>query len=275
VDEVPRLQRLARALRELLGWTTDLRRAFVFATLGPDRLMAMHGFRRQEAEVEREVYEQIATRRADPRLDDREDILSLLLRATDEAGRPLEDRDLRDELMTLLLAGHETTAALLAWAIHELARAPGLQDRLAEGGDELTDAVINEALRLWPPVPLVLRKLRVPLSIGGRDYPAGATLAPCMLILHRRPDLWPKPDAFSPERFLGGRRPAPGTFLPFGGGVRRCVGAAFAQFEARIVLGELVRTLRLEAPARREPVWRRGIVLVPARGARVRVSRRA
>src|SRR4051794_22899169 len=115
VDEAPRLRRLAGALRGLLSWTTDVRRGFVFAALGPDRLMAMKGFRRQEAEVDREVFDQIAVRRADPGLSERDDILSLLLQATYDDGRPLSDRDLRDELMTLLLAGHETTAALLSW----------------------------------------------------------------------------------------------------------------------------------------------------------------
>lgn len=274
VDEAPRLRRLGDSLRAWLGWTTDVRRGLVFAAMGPERLMAMRSFRRQEAVVEREVYDQIALRRADPGLAEREDILSLLLQATYDDGSPLSDRDLRDELLTLLLAGHETTAALLAWAVHELARAPTLQDRLAEGEEGLADAVVSETLRLWPPVPLVLRRLRVPLEIGGRRYPAGTTLTPCMLVLHRRADLWPEPEAFRPERFLGGQRPAPGSYLPFGGGVRRCVGAAFASFEARIFLTELARALRLSAPARRERVWRRGIVLVPARGARVSAQAR-
>lgn len=274
MDEGPRLQRLGALLREFLSWTTDVRRGLVFAVLGPERLMGLRAFRRQAAELDAEVFDEMARRRADPRLEERQDILSLLLTARGEDGEGLSDRELRDELVTLLVAGHETTAALLAWAAHELARAPDVQSRLGGGEEGLADAVITETLRLRPPVPLVLRRLRTRLRLAGRDLPQGTTVAPCTLIVHRRADVYPEPDEFRPERFLDDRPPA-GAWFPFGGGVRRCVGAAFAQFEARVVVEEVTRALEL-APAapRPERVWRRGIVLIPARGGRVVASPR-
>jgi cytochrome P450 len=268
VEEARRLDRLRAVLRALLSWTTDIRRSLVFALLGPERLMAMPGFRRQLAAVDAEVLAEIRRRRDDPAVGERADVVSMLLRALDEDGAPLSDAELRDELVTLLVAGHETTAALLAWAVHELSRAPDAQARLAADADGYADAVIDETLRLRPPLPVVVRRLRAPLRVAGVELPTGATVAPCALLVHRRPDVYPDPHAFRPERFLG-VRPAAGTWLPFGGGVRRCIGAAFARFEARIVLRELAAgfALRAERP-RPERVGRRGIVLVPTRGAR-------
>jgi cytochrome P450 len=268
IEQAEHLARLRAVLRALLSWTTDIRRGLVFALLGPERLMAMRGFRRQLAAVDAEVLAEIRRRRGDPALGERADVLSLLLGARDEDGAPLSDVELRDELVTLLVAGHETTAALLAWAVHELSRAPAAAARLAADADGYADAVVDETLRLRPPLPVVVRRLRRPLAIAGLELPAGVTVAPCAVLVHRRPDVYPDPDAFRPERFLG-VRPASGTWLPFGGGVRRCIGAAFARFEARIVLRELVAgfALRPERP-RPERVGRRGIVLVPGRGAR-------
>jgi cytochrome P450 len=169
--------------------------------------------------------------------------------------------------MTLLVAGHETTSAALSWALVELAREPRAQARLADAQPGLADAAVTETLRLHPPVPLgSLRRLRRPLAIAGCQLPAGATVASCSLLIHRRPDVYPQPTSWQVDRFLG-IRPPPGAWLPFGGGVRRCVGAAFAQFEARTVLDELIGALELRPagrPARR--VARRGIVIVPAQG---------
>jgi cytochrome P450 family 135 len=276
VEEAGRLDRLRSALRELLSWTTDWRRALVFGFLGPERVMALRGFRRQVAEVDAEVLEEIARRRTAGDLAEREDVLSLLLQARDEAGEPLSDDELRDELVTLLVAGHETTAALLAWALQALADAPALQARLAAGEDGLAEAVVTETLRLHPPVPLgALRRLRSPLRIAGHDLPAGATVAACALLVHRRADLYERPDEFVPDRFLDAK-PPPGGWLPFGGGVRRCVGAAFAQFEARLVLADVARRFMLSRPPGRRPIGigRRGIVLVPRRGAQVVASPR-
>jgi cytochrome P450 len=172
--------------------------------------------------------------------------------------------------MTLLVAGHETTAAALSWALTELARDQRAQERLADGEAGLAEAAVTETLRLHPPVPLgSLRRLRHPMTIAGMQLPAGATVASCSLLIHRRADVYEEPTAWRVDRFLN-RRPAAGAWLPFGGGVRRCVGAAFAQFEARIVLEEVTRALELRPagrPSRR--VGRRGIVLVPARGGPV------
>jgi cytochrome P450 len=270
VEEGPRLERLGTLLRRLTSWTTDARRALVFGFLGPDRLMGLDGFRRQAAAVDTELHTEIARRREAADLGEREDILSLLLQARDEDGNGLTDAELRDELMTLLVAGHETTAAALSWALTELARQPAAQARLAAGEPGLADAAVTETLRLHPPVPLgSLRRLRGPLTIAGWDLPAGATVASCSLLVHRRPDVYEQPTEWRVDRFLGTRPPA-GAWLPFGGGVRRCVGAAFAQFEARTVLDELARTRELRpAPAPSRGTARRGIVIVPRRGGRV------
>jgi cytochrome P450 len=270
VEAGPDRERLRASLRRLMTWTTDPRRALVFGLLGPDRLMRLRGFRRQLAEVDGLLLAEIARRREVTDLAEREDILSLLLQARDEDGRALSDRELRDELMTLLVAGHETTAALLSWTLTELARDPGAQARLAKGEPGLAEAAVTETLRLHPPLPLgSLRRLREPTTIAGRRLPAGTTVATCSLLVHRRPDLYDEPAQWRMDRFLGTRPPA-GAWIPFGGGVRRCVGAAFAQFEARTVLDELARRIELRpagGPTRR--VGRRGIVLVPARSGPV------
>ena len=240
----------------------------MFGFLGPDRLMRLAGFRRQLAEVDGQLLAEIASRREAADLGDREDILSLLVRARDEDGEALSDRELRDELMTLLVAGHETTAAALSWALTELARDPQAQARLADGEPGLAEAAVAETLRLHPPVPLgSLRRLRGPMTIAGWQLPAGATVASCSLLVHRRPDVYAHPTEWQVDRFLRTRPPA-GAWLPFGGGVRRCVGAAFAQFEARTVLDELMRALELRS-AGTSSRWtgRRGIVIVPRAAA--------
>jgi cytochrome P450 family 135 len=220
--------------------------------------------------VDAELYAEIARRREAADLGDRTDILSLLLQARDEDGAALTDAELRDELMTLLVAGHETTAAALSWALTEVAKDPETQERLAAGEPGLAEAAITETLRLHPPVPLgSLRRLRRPATIAGWALPAGATVASCSLLVHRRPDVYAQPDRWQVDRFPGTRPPA-GAWLPFGGGVRRCVGAAFAQFEAKTVLDELVRALELRpADAPRRGTARRGIVIVPRRGGPV------
>jgi cytochrome P450 len=275
VEEGPRLDTLGAILRRFLTWTTDVRRGLVYAFLGPERLMKLPAFRRQQAELDRELLAEIDARRRAPDLGERTDILSLLLQARDEDGAPLSDRELRDELVTLLVAGHETTAAALSWAVVELARDPTAQARLAEGEEGLAEAAVNETLRLHPPIPLgALRRLRRPMTIAGWNLPAGATVAPCSLLVHRRPDVYPEPLEWRVDRFLG-RRPPAGAWIPFGGGVRRCVGAAFAQFEAKTVLDELCRALEFQPagpPSRR--IWRRGVVLVPMRGGPVVAARR-
>jgi len=271
VEDRPRLQRLGKALADLLTWTVEPRRILQFGLLGPERLEANRSFRAQVADVDAQVFAHIAERRGDPRLEHRSDVLSLLLRARDDDGAPLPDRDIRDELVTQLIAGHETTAALLGWAIHDAVRTEGVMERLAAGEEGYAQAVVHESLRLRPPVPVVVRRLKRPLSIGGMQLPAGTTVAPSPVLVHQRPELYPEPQAFRPDRFLGAKPPAWG-WLPFGGGVRRCIGATFAMAEAAIVLEELARTYEL-APGARHPekTGRRGIVLVPRNGCRVTV----
>jgi len=221
------------------------------------------------------IHEEIAARRSEGEQGD--DILSLLLAARDEDGNALTDAELRDELMTLVVAGHETTATGLAWALERLVRHPEVLARLreeqAEGGCEYLDAVIKETLRLRPVVPGVIRRLQRPLTIGGMDLPEGVHIAPSIYLIHRRPDVYPDPEAFRPERFLGDDQPGTYEWLPFGGGIRRCLGASFALYEMRMVLAAILRLATLETTADEpEAVRRRFVTFTPAHGGRVRVS---
>lgn len=274
VEEGDQVGELGKALLGTLAWVTDTRRVLLFFMLGPQRVHKVPGFRRQVERMDREILAEIARRRAQDDLDEREDILSLLIGATDEDGKRLSDTELRDELLTLLIAGHETTATLLSWAIHDLARDPASQDRLAEEGGAFCDAVVTETLRLHPPTGGLARRVREPLSIGGYELPAGTNVVAITLLVHRRADIYPNPWTFDPTRFLDSRPPAGGWF-PFGGSVRRCIGASFAQFEAKIVLEELTAALRLE-PVEQSPerTGRRALGFVPAKGARVIAKRR-
>ncbi|MGN6188092.1 MAG: cytochrome P450 [Conexibacter sp.] len=231
------------------------------------------------APVDALIHEQIAARRGDA--EPRDDILSLLLAARDEDGNALTDAELRDELMTLLLAGHETTATALAWTVERLVRTPRVLARLREeleSGEstDYLDATIKEALRLRPVVPGVIRQLQRPLTIGGIELPRGVNIAPSIYLIHRRSDVYPEPDAFRPERFLGEDTPGTYEWLPFGGGIRRCLGASFALYEMRIVLETVLRRAtfaRTEAAG--EPVKRRFVTYTPREGGRVRVTRLA
>lgn len=269
-----RVGALGEALRGMLAWLTDMRRVLFFFVVGPERLNSVPSFRRRLARVDREILAEIAHRRTLGDLAERDDILSMLIQAVDEHGESLADMELRDELMTLLTAGHETTATLLSWAIHDLARDQTSQERLAAEGGAFTDAVVTEALRLHPPTGGVVRRLREPLTIAGYELPRGTDVLPVTLLAQRRPDVYPRPWRFDPTRFIEAKPPA-GAWFPFGGSVRRCIGAAFAQFEAKIVLEELFGALRMRAAERRpERTSRRAIVLVPSRGARVLVERR-
>jgi cytochrome P450 len=212
----------------------------------------------------------IRERRADPPGDD---ILGLLLSARDEDGEPPTDAELRDQLVTLLAAGHETTATALAWALERLARHPRALARLRAGDEAYLDATVNEVLRVRPSLSIAPRKTLVPFRLGGWELPPGVHVAPCLYLTHRRPELYPDPTAFRPERFLKQSPPTPPTrygFIPFGGGTRRCVGAAFATMELREVLRVVAErvALRPERPEG-ERMRRRGVTLSPSRGARV------
>jgi cytochrome P450 len=180
---------------------------------------------------------------------------------------------MRDELLTLLTAGHETTATSLAWAVERLCRHPEKLERLREevgaGEEAYLTATIQETLRLRPVIPIVGRRLIEPVEIGGYELPDGVSVTPCIYLIHRNPDVYPDPEAFLPERFLD-HPPGTYTWIPFGGGVRRCLGASFAQFEMSVVLRELVKR-RAIRPARRGPekIFRRGITETPRRNAEV------
>ncbi|HET8975387.1 MAG TPA: cytochrome P450 [Solirubrobacterales bacterium] len=214
---------------------------------------------------------EIAERRADPEVGSREDILSMLITARDEDGNGMDDAELRDQLMTLLLAGHETTATALAWTFELLFRRPDALARArdeAEAGEETTyiDAVITEALRIRPVVPFVGRELRRPATLGGNELPAGTAVFPSIYLAHTNPEAFPDPYAFRPERFLD-EAPETYSWIPFGGGTRRCIGAAFAQFEMRVVLRAVLRRAVLRsASAEPERIVRRNVTLAPLNG---------
>jgi cytochrome P450 len=277
MDRGPRLVELREQIKRLLDVTTkpwalvpQLRR-----DLGP--LSPWARFLAVRDAVDAVLFDEIARRRDDPDLAERTDIFSLLLQARDEDGEPLTDRELRDELITLLVAGHETTATGLAWAFERLVRLPGALERLAgddsEDAGTYADAVVQETLRLRPPIPIVARRVvGEPFDLGGRSIPVGTMIAPCIYLVHRRADLYEDPYAFRPERFLE-RPPETYSWLPFGGGMRRCIGASFAVLEMSTVLRTVARRLRL-TPSGPTPelITRRAIVLAPSRGGEVVVG---
>jgi cytochrome P450 len=236
-------------------------------------------FQRARAELDAFVYEEIALRRAELEegREGHDDVLSLLLAARHDDGSPMGDEELRDELVTVLGAGHETTATGLAWAMERLLRAPRalerLRESLAAGEDEYLDATVKETLRARPVIVDVARRLTEPLEIGGYELRAGTYVMAAIAPMHYREDLFPRPDEFRPERFIE-EKADNYAWIPFGGGVRRCVGAAFAEYEMRIVLREFVSRAELSAPdPGPERVKVRNITLAPGRGARVRLDR--
>jgi cytochrome P450 len=272
---------LRLAIREMLWKSTlPIARAAELGNLGrtePGGLMRLGLL-----VPDRCVYAVIRRRRRADDLGQRRDILSLLLRTENENGEPLTDPELRDELMTLVLAGHETTANQLAWAWERLLRAPTAHARLLEavraGGDAeepaWVEATIQEAMRARPVVPMTGRRVAVPWQLGSYGVPAGRPVAISILLLHHREDVYPDPFAFRPERWLG-RKPGTYEWIPFGGGTRRCLGAALAMAEQRVVLREMARRLDLEAD-RPEPErpQHRNVTMIPARGGRVVLRRR-
>lgn len=302
VSDGPRLERLRGMLATVLTETASPRAQLVglatrrFGGRGP-----WARFEGKLREVDELLYAEIAEHRARPDLADREDILSMLMLAEFEDGpgaerpseiagdderggakresdRGMDDSELRDQLMTLLLAGHETTATALAWTFDLLLRHPAalgrLRDSLAAGEDDYLRATISESLRLRPVIPLAGRRLAKELAVDGLTLPAGTDVTPAIWLTHTRADVYPEPFAFKPERFLDG---GPDTYgwVPFGGGIRRCIGASFAEFEMRIVLREVLTRcdLRKANPAP-EKTGRRNITLSPKDGTPVIVSAR-
>ena len=272
-----RLATLRVELRRVLDHLTNPRWVAFLIALGPERIPRFPPFAREIARVDRLIYAVIAARRADRGTEERDDVLSMLLSAAHEDGSPMTDRELRDELLTLLVAGHETTATALAWAVERLARHPDKLQRLSRevraGEEEYLRAVVYETLRLRPVISLVNRTLKTPMQFGGYELPAGVKVVPSIYLVHRRPDVYPEPERFLPERFLS-RPPGTYTWIPFGGGIRRCLGGAFAQFEMEVVLRELAaRTAIGPARARPERVYRRAITETPRHDAEVILSR--
>jgi cytochrome P450 family 135 len=268
-----RMDALRAALRDFLDLTTDPRLLAPLILAGPRRIRRFPFFRHRIELVDELLHREIAERRAAEDLAQRDDILSMLVLARHEDNSPMSDAEIRDELLTLLVAGHETTATALSWAMERLVRHPEKLERLraealAGGGAYLT-ATIQETLRLRPVIVVVIRRLTEPVELGGYELPAGASVTPCIHLVHRNPEIYPEPGRFLPERFLD-NPPGTYTWIPFGGGVRRCLGASFAQFEMAVVLRELVK--RREArPARPAPerVFRRAITETPRRDAEV------
>ncbi|HEY0409258.1 MAG TPA: cytochrome P450 [Candidatus Dormibacteraeota bacterium] len=273
------------ALAELRGTVAGLlgfagRRLLIMPAfrrdLGP--LSPWAGFVAARARVRETVLATIRERRATAGAQRRADILSMLLQARRPDGSALGDVEVYDELLTLLVAGHETTAAALAWTVDLLLHHPAVLERvtaeLEDGGDALLDAVIREALRLRPVVPEIGRHLRAPRTVGGVELPRGVVAVLSIHQLQRRPETYPEPLAFRPDRFLG-RRPDAHAWLPFGGGIRRCLGAAFATMEMRVVLRTVLTSVRLRAASPSlEPARRQVVTLVPRRhGVRVRLAR--
>jgi cytochrome P450 len=247
----------------LLGWGYPWLQRF-----GPWKRTVDNAYR-----LDRLMYAEIRDRRRAPDLADRTDVLSRLL-LIDDGGDRLTDEELRDQLVTLLLAGHETTATALAWALYELGRDPAQLARARQaaraGDDDWLEAVMKESMRRHPVIPMVVRTLMAPVTIAGWDLPAGATVGPSILISHARADNHLDPERFDPSRFSG-RNPPVNAWIPFGGGVRRCLGAGFSLMEGVAVLREVLTAYDVTAVGHDAPKVR-NITSVPQRGARIRVS---
>jgi cytochrome P450 len=281
----PEAEAMARRVKAVLkrGSWTPMILPFMQFDLG--RFSPYGRFKLASAASDEQLYREIARRRRDGSRGS--DILSLLLDARDEAGEPMPERELRDELVTLLVAGHETTATGLTWAMRWLLAAPELLDELAQelealGPDpspaaiaksELLDGVVREALRLVPVVPMVGRMLAKPAVVAGYSFEPGDVVGCAVYLAHRRPDVYPDPDRFDPRRFAR-RKPSPAEYIPFGGGVRRCIGMAFALYEMKMVLARLVTRTRLRLVSGDVAQKRRSVTITPAHGLPVVLERR-
>ncbi len=276
VTDQRRLAELRPVVGQVVGVSPVIMLGWFYPRLRP--LWPWRRFTGIRQSLDRLLYAEIAERRQADDLDSRTDVLSRLLAVSDPAGA-LTDVELRDNLVTLLLAGHETTATALAWAFCELARDPELlrqAQHAADAGDEnYLQALAKESMRLHPVLYEVVRRLTEPVEVGGYLVPAGATVMPAIGLLHADPRHHRDPARCDPSRFIDGQ-PAAGSWIPFGGGDRRCLGAGFALLEATVVLGEVLQRYGLSAQTSRpERAKARHITLAPNRGARVTLSRRA
>jgi cytochrome P450 family 135 len=279
VSSGPRLDRLRGMLATVLQETSAPGRQVLGLALQRfgGRGMFAH-FERELREVDELLMAEIAEHRDRPDLEEREDMLSMLMLAEFEDGSRMEDRELRDQLMTMLLAGHETTATALAWTFDLLLRHPAQLDRLRgslqAGEEDYLRATISESLRLRPVIPLAGRRLGKEMVADGETLPVGTDVTPAIWLTHTRADVYPEPFAFKPERFLD-EGPDTYAWIPFGGGVRRCIGASFAEFEMRVVLREVLTRCELhKASPEPETTGRRNITLSPKDGTPVVVTSR-
>lgn len=300
--DTDRLQRLRHRLRRLTNWMNDPRRLNLLAAAGPTRFAGNRDYRGMMGPVEDAVLEEVRRRQIDPGCNNGADIAAMLGEARYEDGSPMTEQDLRDELVTLLTDG--PTSSLLSWAFERIVRHPDVYARLQAEADRAEadvrpeetngthtegaspdgpggtdgpylDAVLKEVMRLCPAAPIVVRRLLEPMELGGHTIPAGSTVAPCVHLVHRRTDIYPEPLRFRPERFL--ERPA-GTYtwIPFGGGVRRCLAAPYAQLLMKQVITTVVREVDLRAvEPRSERPRKSAIAFVPDRHARVVSRQRA
>ena len=275
IEDADRVEHVRQVLTRALGTPPVILVKAFQKDLGP--WSPWGRYKRSKAAVDEFIFEEVANRRATA--EGRDDVMSLLLQAHDEEGEKMGSSELRDELMTLLTSGHETTATALAWTFERVLRHPEVLERLREeavegGDDRYLDAVIQETLRLRPILPIVVRTLKAPKRIGPWDLPAETSVSPCIYLMHLRPDLYPDPYAFRPERFLE-NPPETYTWIPFGGGVRRCLGIAFAQAEMRVVIRTMLKRLDLRAAdPEPEPIRRRNITFCPRDGGRVVIEGR-
>ena len=271
-----RLAALRAVMPKLLN--VGLWASFAIARPELQRRRLWRALRDRMQEADRLLYAEIAERRADPNLAERTDVLGMLVRATDEDGRALSDRELRDQLMTLLVAGHDTTATGLSWTLERLTRHPTILDKAVQAadaedsaGDEYLDAVAKETLRIRPVVFDVGRALKEPVELAGYQLPAGVMVVPAIGLVHSDSQVYPDAERFDPDRMLGATL-SPTTWFPFGGGNRRCLGATFAMVEMRVVLREILRRVELAtttAPSETQRV--KHVIMVPRNGGRIRV----
>jgi cytochrome P450 len=270
VEEGARKDELMRRIRAMLDPVSRRAGVVLLAMSGGflGRRRIVERFERRRAEVDEMIYEEIQLRRGAPDLEERDDVFSMLVLARDEDGQPMSDEELRDELVTLLVAGHETTATGLSWVFDLLLHNPGALAKLKEGDDDYLDAVVKESLRIRPVIPGIGRVVqKEPFALNGYQIPVGIEINPSIAGVHRR--AYRHHQDFRPERFLDAEPPDTYTWIPFGGGVRRCLGASFALMEMRTVVRRVLERTVLEAAGAPDKVERRGITMVPKRGVRV------
>jgi cytochrome P450 len=261
------------AISDLFDLTSSLARMGPLMLLGPARAPRVPTVRRLMDRVDELIFAEVDNRRAEGGLDERPDVLSILMTTRHEDGSEMTSQEIRDELLTLLIGGHETTATALSWAVEFLSHFPAVAARLradvAAGGTEYLDAVVKETLRARPVLPVTSRLLKAPLELREYTIPAETIVSVCSYLTHHRPELYPDPYAFRPERFLG-RNPGTYEWVPFGGGVRHCIGRGFAAMEMRTVLGVISEELIIKPiGTSHEMVGRRAITLVPKGGCEV------